>query len=98
MKIPEFMLCENPMDAELHPFIYHAPTKTLLRVISRDDQDSLEDDLLEIADQPNFQLNYGDETFYIIAIEIDLLNTDFAEITKKAAYWYAEYLKWEDAQ
>lgn len=98
MRIPEFMLCEDPKNGELHPFIYHSPTKTLLRAISKDDQDSLEDDLEEIAEQPNFQLNYGDETFYIITVEINLLTTDFAEITKKAALWYADYLKWEDAQ
>ena len=98
MKIPEFMLCEDPQNAEIHPFIYHAETKTLLRAISKFDQDTLADELQEIADQPNFQLEYGFETFYIIAVQIDMLKTDFTEITKKAALWYAEYLNWEDQQ
>jgi hypothetical protein len=98
MIIPEFMLCEDPQNAEIHPFIYHAKSKTLLRAISKFDQETLVEELEEIAEQPNYQLQYGSEIFYIIAIEIDMLKTDFAEITKKAALWYAEYLAWEDAQ
>jgi hypothetical protein len=98
MKIPEFMLCEDPQNAEVHPFIYHHESKTLLRAMSNFDQDTLGDDLEEIVDHPNYQLQYGVETFYIIAIEIDLLKTDFLEVTKKAALWYGEYLKWEDEQ
>lgn len=92
------MLCEDPQNLEVHPFIYHSESKTLLRAISKLDQDTLGYDLEEIAEQPNFQLQYGFETFYIIAVEIDMLKTDFTEITKKAALWYADYLTWEDAQ
>jgi hypothetical protein len=98
MKIPEFMLCEDPKFSEIHPFIYHFETKTLLRAISKEDQATLSDELEEIADQPNYQLQYGLETFYIIAVQIDLINVDFAEITKAAALWYADYLTWEDLQ
>lgn len=99
MKIPEFMLCEDPQNAEIHPFIYHYESKTLLRAISKLDQETFtEQELEEIAEQPNYQLQYGIETFYIIAIEIDMLKTDFAQITKAAALWYANYLAWEDAQ
>jgi hypothetical protein len=99
MLIPEFLLCEDPVNLDLHPFIYHYETKTFLRAIHKDEQDSLpEADLLEIMEQPNYQLQYGYEIIYIIAIDINIINIDFAGITRKAALWYADYLKWEDTK
>lgn len=99
MIIPEFLLCEDPINPELHPFIYHYESKTFIRAIHKDEQDTLSEiELLEIMDQPNYGLQYGSEIIYIIAIDIDLLNVDFAEITKSAALWYGSYLAWQDEQ
>lgn len=93
------MLCEDPVAPDMHPFIYHYETKTMLRAIHRDEQDTLSQaDLDEIMEQPNYALQYGDEIIYIIAIDIDMLNVDFVKVTSAAAEWYAEYLSWEDDQ
>lgn len=100
VKLPEYLLCEDPTTEKEDLFIYHVPSRSLVHIIHTDTAPGTEADILYI-NRRHFDYTYTDHagkvrTIMFVAEIVDANNIAERSILEKCAHWYACYLGWDD--
>jgi len=100
IKLPEYLLCEDPTSEKENLFIYHVPSKSLVYIIHTDAGPDTEPDIRYINRRHfdyTFKNNQGGiQKITFVAEIIESATVIEQSLLEQCAHWYACYLGWED--
>jgi hypothetical protein len=100
LKLPEFLLCEDPTSVKENLFIYYVPTKALIRIIHVDTLSAQEMESVKLLSSQYLYHTYKNavgntEKIMFIAEGSDAPGNE-QTVLENCIHWYACYLGWEE--
>ena len=101
LKLPEYLLCEDPTSTKENLFIYHIKTRSLIHIVHTDIMTKEEAEKVRSAHRRHFDYTYKNavgntEKIMFIAEFVDTELDNEQEVLEQCAHWYACYLGWEE--
>lgn len=110
MKIPKFIIGENPMVENSGVFIIHTREPIFITEIheheSKEKQSAFHDQLIKFQEENKVSILVGRDKDFIQPftlvcvgyIATDKTADELAKIIRRMADWYQSYIKWEEKQ
>lgn len=98
LKLPLYLLCEDPTNDNGDTFIYHTASRSLIRVVHVNEITYAEAQNIKAAKSAYLDYAYTNtvgNTQNIIFVAEHINGADQASVLAQCAHWYACYLGWE---
>jgi hypothetical protein len=100
LKLPEYLLCEDPTSTKETLFIYYVPTRSLVRVIHTDTLSAQEQESVKLLSNKHLYHTYknavGNTEKIVFVAEAGDTPGNEQTVLEKCVHWYACYLGWEE--
>ncbi len=100
LKLPEYLLCEDPISAKEALFIFYVPAKSLVRIIHFDTLSKEEKESAKLITSKHLYHTYknavGNTEKIMFIAETNVEAVISQDVLEKCVHWYACYLGWED--